>query len=222
MSARVKKVAKRKKYYRGADRFTLGDNVVSSAIGAIIMFSIFLLFMMDKSALQETMKNVTLKKEEIPIVQEKITVQEEKQEETVEEVIIEDKEEPEMITFYTEEDVELLARLMYAEEGVLLQRQSMEDAELAHKLCGSVILHRTEMGYLGADSIEETIYAEGQYADTTLQKLSTQEAPEIVKKWAEELLTDGPIGPENMIYQSEFPQGKVYTTIDNQYFGCLK
>lgn len=221
MSARVKKVAKRKEYYRGADRFTLGDNVVSSAIGAIIMFSIFLLFMMDKSALQETMKNVTLKKEEIPIVQEKITVQEEKQEETVEEVIIEDKEEPEMITFYTEEDVELLARLMYAEEGVLLQRQSMEDAELAHKLCGSVILHRTEMGYLGADSIEETIYAEGQYADTTLQKLATQEAPEIVKRWAEELLNDGPIGPKNMIFQSEFEQGQIYMMIDNQYFGCI-
>ncbi len=77
------------------------------------------------------------------------------------------------------------------------------------------------MGYLGADSIEETIYAEGQYADTTLQKLATQEAPEIVKRWAEELLNDGPIGPKNMIFQSEFEQGQIYMMIDNQYFGCI-
>lgn len=157
MSAQVRKVAKKKEYYRGADRFSIGDNVVSFAIGAIIMFSIFVLFMMDKSALQETMKNVTLKKEEIPIVQEKITVQEEKKEETAEEIMIEDKEEPEAVTFYTEENVDLLARLMYAEEGVLLQRQSIEDAELAHKLCGSVILHRTEIGYSGSSGNSEAM-----------------------------------------------------------------
>ena len=221
MSAKVRKVAKKKEYYKGADRFSIGDNVVSFAIGAIIMLGIFLLFMMDKSSFRKTIGNITLLNEEIPVVQEKMTVQEEKKEETVEEVIIQNKEtEAETMISYTEADVELLARLMFAEEGVLLQRQSIEDAELAHKLCGSVILHRTEMGYLGADSIEKTIYAKGQYADTTLQKLTTQEAPEIVKQWAKELLTDGPIGPENMIYQSEFPQGKVYTQIDNQYFGC--
>ena len=219
MSERVKT---KRNYYRGADRFSLGDNVVSFAIGTITMLIIFLVFMMDKSSFQKMMKNVTLEKEEIPIIEEEISTQQEVNEkETVEEVIIHNKEtEAETMISYTEADVELLARLMFAEEGVLLQRQSIEDAELAHKLCGSVILHRTEMGYLGANSIEETIYAKGQYADTTLQKLTTQEAPEIVKQWAEELLTDGPIGPENMIYQSEFAQGKVYTQIDNQYFGC--
>ena len=220
MSAKVRKVAKKKEYYKGADRFDIGDNVFSFAIGTIIMLLIFLLFMMDKSSFQKTMKEISLKKEEIPIVEEEVSAQQEVTE-TVEEVIIQNKEtEAERVTSYTQVDVDLLARLMYAEEGVLLQRQSIEDAELAHKLCGSVILHRTEMGYLGANSIEETIYAKGQYADTTLQKLTTQEAPEIVKQWAEELLTDGPIGPENMIYQSEFAQGKVYTQIDNQYFGC--
>ena len=72
MSAQVRKVAKKKEYYRGADRFSIGDNVVSFAIGAIIMFSIFVLFMMDKSALQETMKNVTLKRKKFPLLRRRL------------------------------------------------------------------------------------------------------------------------------------------------------
>lgn len=207
----VKIVATRKPR-TGVNRFDLVDNVFSFAIGVMIMFSIFLIFILDKSCFQIQLEKVEITEEAIPVIIETTQIQED---------IIEIKEN-EKNAGYTEEDVELLARLMYAEEGVLLQRQSMENAELAHKLCGSVVLHRTKRNYLGASTIKETIYAKGQYADTTLQKLDVQEAPEIVKQWAEELLSEGSIGPENMIYQSEFPQGEVYIQIDNQYFGCCQ
>lgn len=43
--------------------------------------------------------------------------------------------------------------------------------------------------------------------------------PDIVYTWAEELLRKGPIGPNNLIYQSESQQGEEYELIDNQYFG---
>ena len=39
--------------------------------------------------------------------------------------------------------------------------------------------------------------------------------------WAEDLLRDGPIGPENLVFQSQFEQGdQVYWTYGNQIF-CL-
>ena len=119
MSEKIKVKTKRN-YYKGADRFDRGDNIFSFAIGAIIMLLIFLLFMMDRSSFQKTMKEISLKKEEIPIVEEEVSIQQEVKE-TVEEVIIQNKEtEEETIVSYTEADVDLLARLMYAEEGVLL------------------------------------------------------------------------------------------------------
>lgn len=121
---------------------------------------------------------------------------------------------------YTEADVELLARLMYAEEGVLLQRLPEWQARAAHKLCGSVVLNRMNCNFGGATTIEEVIYAPGQYSSASV--LFEKEVPDIVYQWAEELLMYGPIGPENMVFQSQSPQGsETYKQIYNQYF-CLQ
>lgn len=122
---------------------------------------------------------------------------------------------------YTSEDVELLARLMYAEEGIFIYRLPENEAKYVNQLAGSVVLHRKNMNYRGAKTIEEVIYDNGQYACVENGSIN-QEVPDIVYGWAEELLKDGPLGPENMIYQAEFEQGsKVFDQIGNQYF-CIK
>ena len=117
-------------------------------------------------------------------------------------------------------DVDLLANIMFAEEGVFLQSDP-ENAEKAHKLCGSAVLHRMEVGFGGATSMQEVLYAEGQYAKATKRRIEKgQEVPDVVYKWAEELISNGPIGPRNMVYQAQFKQGAVYEKVGNQYF-CL-
>lgn len=149
---------------------------------------------------------------------EKETVdQEEKesQEEEIEEEVFEEKP-------INQNDKELLAQLMYAEEGVYLQKykDDPEKAEKVHKLAGSVVIHRMENHYMGVETIEDVIYAKGQYHTQTQKRVTNgQDVPEIVYEWAEELLTDGALGPEGLIYQSEFKQGRVYTQIGNQFFG---
>lgn len=121
----------------------------------------------------------------------------------------------EMISHLSEQ--ELLASLMYHEEGVLLSKIDYQDAKRAHLLAGSVVLHRTNMNFMGAKTIEDTIFAKGQYTHT-LPKLANP-VPEEVLEWAGELLENGPIGPKDLIYQAQFIQGDgIYEKIDNQYF----
>lgn len=134
---------------------------------------------------------------------------------------IEEKNEESYID-YTDEDVEFLAQLMYAEEGVFFRQwaEDPETVERVHKLAGSVVIHRLDNNYKNASTIQEVVFCKGQYADTTLERVRKgQEMPDIVFVWAEELLRDGPIGPNNLIYQSEFLQGEKYEIIGNQYFG---
>lgn len=122
---------------------------------------------------------------------------------------------------YTQEEVELLAKLMYAEVGVYIYKFAEDEAEYIHKLTGSVVIHRRNMNYLKDETIHDVIYAKGQYACVDNGSIE-QEVPEIVYEWAEELLRDGPIGPENMIYQAQFKQGSdEFDYVGNQYF-CLK
>lgn len=124
---------------------------------------------------------------------------------------------------YTEEDVEFLAQTMYAEEGIFFAKykDDLELVEKVHKLAGSVVIHRADNEYRGATTIQQVVFTEGQYAKQTLEKICEgQEMPDIVYVWAEELLRDGPIGPNNLIFQSEFEQGDKYgEPIGNQYFG---
>lgn len=121
---------------------------------------------------------------------------------------------------YTDEDVKLLGDLMYAEEGVLFQKVSYEEAKLAHMLAGSVVINRKEHERFEGDSIKEIIYTEGQYATSTLERLGNIDTAEEIYEWAEELLRDGPKGPTNLVWQAEFKQGPIYEKIYNQYF-CL-
>lgn len=126
---------------------------------------------------------------------------------------------------YTQEDVELLAQLMYAEEGIFFKQyaENPETVERVHKLAGSVVINRASIGYRGENTIKGTIYSKGQYAQQTVDRVSEgQDIPEIVYTWAEELLSEGALGPRGMIYQAEFKQGdETYDEIGNQYF-CVE
>lgn len=126
---------------------------------------------------------------------------------------------------YTQEDIELLAQLMYAEEGIFFKQytENPEKVERVHKLAGSVVINRASIGYRGENTIKGTIYSKGQYAQQTLDRVSEgQDIPEIVYTWAEELLKEGALGPRGLIYQAEFEQGdETYDEIGNQYF-CVE
>lgn len=118
-------------------------------------------------------------------------------------------------------DVELLARLMYAEEGIFISKLPLEEAKYVNQLAGSVVLHRMNSSFDGCKTIEEVIFEPGQY-DCVRRGTLSQKVPEIEYEWARELLENGPIGPENMVFQAEFEQGSdVYEHIGNQYF-CIK
>ena len=118
---------------------------------------------------------------------------------------------------YSEEDVELLANLMYIE---VEQYINDKKAEYVYKLVGSVAIHRMQSKYY-ADTLSDVIWDNTQYAQSTLDKIYKKDIPEKVYVWAEELLKYGPIGPENLVYQSESKQGKeIYYQYGNQYF-CL-
>ncbi len=122
---------------------------------------------------------------------------------------------------YDDYDVTMLGDLMYAEEGILLYELEYEEAKRACMLAGSVVLHRV-MSEEFPDTIEDVIFSSG-YAETTQVKIGSSEigTPEEVYEWAEELLCDGPLGPDTLVFQAQFEQGtEVYEQIYNQYF-CL-
>lgn len=146
------------------------------------------------------------------------------EEETVKEINVEQEE---VITVnskpaYSLSDKELLSQIMYAEEGVFFREYEKDPAkvERVHKLAGSAVLHRLENNHMGANSLADVLYAEGQYAKQTISKVEEgQDIPEIVYVWAEQLINEGALGPKGMIYQAQFAQGEFYEQIGNQIFG---
>ncbi len=125
---------------------------------------------------------------------------------------------------YNMENRELLAQMMYAEEGVFFSIFANDPAQIerVHKLAGSVILHRLNNHFSGAQTLADVLYAPGQYDYRTIQRVEQGQAlPPQVYQWAEELLTIGALGPDNLVFQAEFPQGtEIYDHIGNQYFCC--
>lgn len=125
---------------------------------------------------------------------------------------------------YTMENRELLAQMMFAEEGVFFSwyANDPDTIERAHKLAGSVILHRLNTHFSGAQTLADVLYAPGQYDYRTIQRVEEgRTLPAQVYVWADELLTLGALGPDTLVFQAEFPQGsEVYDHIGNQYFCC--
>ena len=110
---------------------------------------------------------------------------------------------------YTQADLDLLSRLIYAEAGCTWI------PDWVQRMVGSVVLNRVESQYY-PDTIREVIYQPGQYAPTwdgSLQK--TPDARTIEN--ARYLLEHGSICPENVVGQNSIITGSgVFTSYYDQ------
>lgn len=118
---------------------------------------------------------------------------------------------------YTQEEVELLARLITAEVGYAENYEDIDEYEEACYLSGSVVLNRMKSERF-PNTFMEVITQDGQY-ECTWNGHINRDYDEIAFEIADGLLTDGSEAPENIYWQAEFKQGDgVYKKIGNTYF----
>ena len=102
---------------------------------------------------------------------------------------------------YTEEDVYLLGKLIYAEAGASYCSDELQ------LMVGNVVINRLESGYWG-DTLEEVIFAEGQYSPTfDTEKWNNIIPDERSLNHAERILRGERWCPKNIIFQANFKQG---------------
>lgn len=113
------------------------------------------------------------------------------------------------VTYTNEDDIDLLARLTYAESGILNDEAQM--------LTASVVINRMNSPSF-PDSIYGVIYQYGQYAvvdNGTINNPASEHTYEIAKQ----IYENGARCPSNVVYQAEFAQGSgIYKIIDGMYF----
>lgn len=111
----------------------------------------------------------------------------------------------------SEEDIDLLARLLFAEAG----SDWISDDTIYY--VGSVVLNRVNSD-LFPDTLYDVIYQDGQYSCTWSGAIYN-EPTERCYRIAEDLLRNGSRLPEGVLFQAEFTQGSgVYIYQDNLYF----
>lgn len=107
-------------------------------------------------------------------------------------------------------DLELLAHLIYSEVG--------DDGEEAMYYAGSVVLNRMK-NHEYPDDLYSVIYQKGQYEVTWNGGLYKEEPSDIAYEVAADLLEEGSILPEGVVYQAEFKQGSgTFEIIGDTYF----
>ena len=107
-------------------------------------------------------------------------------------------------------DLELLAHLIYSEVG--------DDGEEAMYYAGSVVLNRIR-NHEYPDDLYSVIYQKGQYEVTWNGGLYKENPSDIAYEVAADLLEEGSILPEGVVYQAEFEQGSdTFKIIGNTYF----
>lgn len=118
---------------------------------------------------------------------------------------------------YTNDDVELLANIMWLENGHTGKTTKENEQVLLYT--GSVVVNRANSGEWGGTTIHDVLYAKGQYASSTKNRLFKEDIPEKVYVMAEFLLCYGPVCPKEVIYQSMQPNlGKRWKVIAGEYF----
>mgnify|MGYP002764798419 CR=1 FL=1 len=106
---------------------------------------------------------------------------------------------------YTEEELDLLARLLWREMG----SSWIPDEEQIKT--GSVVLNRmAHPAY--PDTLREVIYQPGQYAPAMGGTLETAEPDQRTRDNARRLLEQGSVLPPDVIYQSGSIQGPVHSS----------
>lgn len=128
---------------------------------------------------------------------------------------------------YSDDDVELLAHIINAEQGI-----EFDDEEKTNKLqiyAGKVVLNRMEQQYRGASTIEEVLYTPGQYAcisdcswDNPVSERAYKNAELLLSGAPYWEIYDIPKMPDEVIFQAEFTQGSgTWLQVGDTYF-CYK
>ena len=113
------------------------------------------------------------------------------------------------VTSDDEDNIDLLARLVYSEVGNL-----NDEAQIA---TASVIMNRVNSNAF-PNSIYGVIYQEGQYAVTQNGAINNSPSEQAYNN-AKFVYENGSQIPSNVVYQAEFAQGsEAYKKIDNTYF----
>lgn len=99
----------------------------------------------------------------------------------------------------TEYNIDLLARLIYAESGSSWCSNKMQ------YYVGSVVLNRVNSQYF-PNTIEEVIYSPGQYTCIKNGQLCSK-YDERTRHCAEYLITNGSMLPANVVFQAQGKQG---------------
>ena len=113
------------------------------------------------------------------------------------------------ITWYNDEDLELLAQV--------LEHENYCNGERALYLTGAVVINRRN-SHKWPNTIHDVIYQKGQYSTT--DKFWSRPVHEECYRIASWLLIFGcPDVPSNVVYQAMFKQGSgVYEKINTDYF----
>lgn len=111
---------------------------------------------------------------------------------------------------YTQEDVQLLAEVIYHENW------HTDSEHLAAYYTGAVVMNRVHCSEW-PNTIEGVLYQGGQYSTT--KKFYTVKLPSECYQMAEDILKNGtPDVPENVIFQSMRPLGEVWKKVNTDYF----
>lgn len=111
---------------------------------------------------------------------------------------------------YTQEDINLLAEVIYHENW------HTDKDHLAAYYTGAVIYNRWKSPNW-PDTIKGVIYQKGQYA--VVPKLFTEKIPDECYQMAEDILRNGtPDVPANVVYQATFKQGKIWKQKNGEIF----
>lgn len=149
-----------------------------------------------------------LSKNEVSTVEHQVDVVQEPAPQEAQEDIFGDSIEPMPDEYY--EALELLAHLIYSEVG--------SDGEESMYYAGSVVLNRIKNSEY-PDNLYDVIYQRGQYQVTWNGGLYKETPSDIAYEVAADLLNEGSVTPEEVIYQAEFKQGSgVYEKIGNTYY----
>ena len=113
---------------------------------------------------------------------------------------------------YTEEDLDLLSRVIYAEVGCTWI------PDWVQRMVGSVVLNRVNSPYY-PDTIYDVIYQPGQYAPTWDGSIHKTPDARTIEN-ARYLLEHGSICPENVVGQNSIVTGSgVYTSYQDPILG---
>ena len=117
---------------------------------------------------------------------------------------------------YTEEDIKILAGVMYAENYVSGRWEMM--------LTGSVVLNRV-LSDKFPNTIKDVVYQSNgkyeQYAGRTKRLIGSDEVKPECYELAKILLEYGPVAPPEVVFQAHFNQGNVYWEYNGEQF-CYK